>query len=503
VSGRRSVLLFLLTLGAASAIGLATIVQPFLGLGLVVALLLVLGVAIRPDVASFAVFFILYTNAAAVAVKFHGVPPMVGALFLTLLLLPFAYYLVVKKQPLIVTPVMPLLLLYLLVQIVSVIFSPENIELSMPNLVTFMTEGVLLYFLVTNVVRTPEILRRAIWVLLVAGLFMGSLSLYQDLTQTLDYNYGGFAQNEEQVTIDATVTIDETPPLVRQAGPVGEKNRYSQIMLMLVPLGMFRFWGERSKSLKVLAALSTVFCIIGSLLTFSRGGAVGLAFTLFIMAAMGYIKPRQITIMVSALALVLIMFPQNLERLSTLQALTAVFNPDTTAGIMQADGAVQGRATEMLAAALVFVDHPVVGVGPGMFPHYVEEYARGLGIRLLTTNREAHNLFLGLAAEGGALGLLCFIGILLISLRDLFRGHRRLRLTHPDLANMNASFMFVIVVYVATGMFLHMAYMRYFWMMLALANVASYLASHVAASEKGADPAVGGSAVPAQRPVAG
>jgi len=339
-----------------------------------------------------------------------------------------------------------------------------------------------------------------IWVLLAAGVFMGSLSLYQYVTNTLDNNYGGFAQNEEQTVVDATAAIDDVPALVRQAGPVGEKNRYSQIMLMLVPLGMFRFWGERSKVLKVAAAGATVICLIGSLLTFSRGGIVALALTLIIMAVLRYIKIRDILLVIAAMVLVIVMFPQNLERLSSLEALTAIFDSDTTAGIKQTDGAVQGRATEMIAAGLVFLDHPLVGVGPGMFPYYVEQYARGLGIRLLTTNREAHSLYLGTAAEVGGLGLLCFLGMVGMSMVYLARGHKRWQHSRPDIANMNASFLFVLVVYMTTGLFLHMSYERYFWSMLALANVAIYLSLHateVQDTDSPAGTAAGSKALPA------
>ena len=378
----------------------------------------------------------------------------------------------------------PLLVVYLVIQMAGVMFSSENMDLALPNLITYITEGMLLFLLVTNVVRTPAMLRLVIWVLLVAGLFMGGLSLFQYVTNTLDNNYGGFAQNEEQTVVDATAAIDDVPALVRQAGPVGEKNRYSQIMLMLVPLGMFRFWGERSKVLKAAAAVCTAFCLIGSLLTFSRGGIVALALTLLIMALLRYIKIRDILLVIGAMVLVLVMFPQNLERLSSLEALTAIFDPDTTAGIKQTDGAVQGRATEMIAAGLVFLDHPLVGVGPGMFPYYVEQYARGLGIRLLTTNREAHSLYLGTAAEVGGLGLLCFLGMVGISMVYLARGHKRWQHSRPDIANLNASFMFVLVVYMTTGLFLHMSYERYFWSMLALANVAIYLASHAAGNSR-------------------
>ena len=179
------------------------------------------------------------------------------------------------------------------------------------------------------------------------------------------------------------------------------------------------------------------------------------------------------------MVLVVVMFPQNIERLASLEALTAIFDSDTTAGIKQTDGAVQGRATEMIAAGLVFLDHPLVGVGPGMFPYYVEQYARGLGIRLLTTNREAHSLYLGTAAEVRAgWGLLCFLGMVGISIVYLARGHKRWQHSRPDIANLNASFMFVLVVYMTTGLFLHMSYERYFWSMLALANVAIYLSLH-------------------------
>ena len=189
---RRSLLLLASVLVSAFAIGLAAIYQPFLGLGIVVLLLLALGVTIKPDVASLAVFFILYTNAAAVAVRFHGVPSIVGALFLTLLFVPLGYYLILKRQPFVMTPVTPLLVVYLLIQMAGVMFSSENMDLALPNLITYITEGMLLFLLITNVVRTPSMLRSVIWVLLAAGVFMGSLSLFQYVTNTLDNNYGGF-----------------------------------------------------------------------------------------------------------------------------------------------------------------------------------------------------------------------------------------------------------------------------------------------------------------------
>ncbi len=403
-------------------------------------------------------------------------PWAVGAAFPMLLVVPLIYYIYVRQQSLIFTRVMLLLFLFFLIQILGTIFTSEGIQLAIPELMTFIIEGMALYFLITNVVRTPAILRLVIWMLLLAGLLMGGLSFYQQVTHTFNNNYGGFAQNDDQGLNPNVVTAQDATALHRMAGPVGEKNRYAQILLMLVPLGMFRFWGERSRWLQLLAAVCTVFALIGAALSFSRGGFVGLFLMLMIMVAMRYIKIKQLLIVGVALVLVLLMFPQLTERLASLQSLTALLSDDQT-GINQSDNAVRGRATEMLAAAMVFADHPLIGVGPGMFQYYVEEYAKRIGIRGITSTREAHILYLGIAADFGGLGLLCFLGMLYLTLHDLVRTRKKWMIRQPELANMAASFMFSIIIYMTTGLFLHMSYQRYFWIMLALAGTASYVAN--------------------------
>ena len=47
------------------------------------------------------------------------------------------------------------------------------------KLIDFFVEGLLLYFLLTNVIRTPLMLKRVVWVLLISGALIGGLSLYQ------------------------------------------------------------------------------------------------------------------------------------------------------------------------------------------------------------------------------------------------------------------------------------------------------------------------------------
>ena len=280
---RRTVALCCFVLSIAAGIGFMAAHQIVLVFVAVLVSIFALFVVSQPNFATLAVVFILYTNAAGIAVKFHHLPFVLGASFPLLLVVPLIYYLYFRRQAFVITPVMLLLVLFFLIQILGTIFTDKGVTLALPELMTFIIEGIVLYFLVTNVIRTPEMLRRAIWMLLLAGLFMGGLSFYQQVTHTFTNNYGGFAQNDNQgLAVDVTALPNDSA-LHRMAGPVGEKNRYAQIMLMLVPLGMFRFWGERSRWLKLLAALCATFALIGSALTFSRGGAVGLMLMLAIL----------------------------------------------------------------------------------------------------------------------------------------------------------------------------------------------------------------------------
>ena len=86
-----------------------------------------------------------------------------------------------------------------------------------------------------------------------------------------------------------------------------------------------------------------------------------------------------------------------------------------------------------------------------------------------STAREAHNLYLGVAAENGVLGLLFLGGVFVVTLRDLGRTRRRCRDVAPELSDLAAGFMLAIVAYMANAVFLHFAYIRYFWVLMALA----------------------------------
>ena len=475
---RRGLMLVLLIgLGVGSAAGLGFIIasQPLLGIGAVAAVLLALGSLVWPNPLVLTVLLILYTNAAVVAVHFHHVPFVVGAAVPLLLIVPFTYYLIIRREKLIVTPVTLLLALLLVIQLVGTLLSgAQHVAMSANALTTFAVEGFGLFFLITNVVRTPAMLRQAIVALLLAGAFLGFLSFYQQLTRTYANDYGGFAQMSNAAFDTGVEQLQGAVQQRRLAGPIGDQNYYAQFMLMLVPVGLFQFWGARSKLLRVVAAMATLLITIGIALTFSRGAALGFALMLVIMAFMRYIKPYQVVLILLGIILVLQAFPQYGMRLMSLEQLSGVTQQDT-GGINNADSAVQSRMTEMLTAGLVALDYPVFGVGPGLFKYYYPQYAGIVGGQVQATARAAHNLYLEMAAETGISGLICFLLIVFVTLRNLARNRKRCLQSSPEFANIATGFTLAIVSYLTAGMFLSLAYERYFWLMLALAAATSQI----------------------------
>jgi putative inorganic carbon (hco3(-)) transporter len=82
---------------------------------------------------------------------------------------------------------------------------------------------------------------------------------------------------------------------------------------------------------------------------------------------------------------------------------------------------------------------------------------------------EPHSLLPGILAETGILGLVTFLGFTGSMLVALERVRRRWRDEQPQLAGYAAGFVLAILAYLASGLFLHMAYPRYFWLLAGLA----------------------------------
>ncbi len=460
--------------------------SPLLALATVALLVVGIMVLSWPETATMLVLFILYSNVAVVLVRFHNVPFIVGAAFPLLLALPLAIYLVLERRPLRITPALPYVVLFMATQQLSLLFSNDPAA-SFREVTNFVLEGFLIYLLVINVVRTPRTLRHAAWALLLAGIVLTAAPFYQQITGTFDDTLGGFGQlSEVGFRTGETNLVGGDLRQYRLAGPIGEQNRYAQVLLMLVPLGWFALYYERSLGLKLLGLALAGVALGGVALSFSRGAAVAFVILVAAMLLTRLLRPRHFLVFLLLVALVMIAVPQLTVRLVTIPEVTNLLSEETTTS--EVDGAIRGRATAMLAAALVFADNPIVGVGPGQFQFHSAEYGNRLGIRILEGNREAHSLFLDVAANYGILGLVTFLAMVLAPLRVILSARHRLAARRPALSYLTIGFAFAILAYLGTGIFLHLSYVRYFWLMLALADTAALIARRAANDELVARP---------------
>jgi O-antigen ligase len=464
----------------AAAAGVAAARAPGLALAGAAAAALCAAAILWPNLALLCVVAAVWLNIPALAVDWWGAPQLAGALFPFLLLLPLIYGRM-RGERLLVNRVFALILLLLAAEAASTMLAAHQPE-ALAKLREFVLEGVVLYLLVINVVRTPRALRGALWALLAAGTFLALVTVFQQLKADYYRPFLGFGQ------VDSAY-FRAQDDVARLAGPLGDPNYYAQILLPLIPIGLLAARWERARALRLAARCATALVLLAVAFTYSRGAALALLVVLMAMTILGHVRARHLLAAGAAIALLLVAIPAYRDRVATIANIggaTAQAGQQTSA-----DESTRSRATEMGAAGLAFVHHPLFGVGPDGFPFYYQEYAQRVGIEVRDTaartgatagqlpQREAHDLFIGIGADLGLVGLGAFVGILYLTLRDLLRARRRWLWLRVDLVCLADALLLALLAYLVAGLFLSLAFERYFWLLLALAGAAGGTALNV------------------------
>ncbi len=436
--------------------------------GLVVLALLI---ADRPSIATLVAVGLIFSNAVVVATKEFGVPTPFAGLVPLLFLVTVGHRVCIQRKPLVLPLATPWIIALFLVQAIGAALSREPAT-AMGGVGTFLLEGLLLWLLLANAARTAEILRQAAIVIVALGALLSLLSLAQKVTDTESNEQFGFAQVANSSVGKDKVTGASGKK--RHAGPVGEQNRWAQVLCMAGALGVALATTDRSKTIRLASAAGTVAIGAGIVLTYSRGATVGLTLAAVVAMLLRWV-PRATTAAAGVVVVLLlgVVAPTFTDRASTVVSSESspLGDSGTKAdGSSSKDGSFDNRATEASAALAIFFRHPVVGVGPNLFPTYFQDEARRLGAeRIVGVERESHNLYLGLAAEAGALGLLAFGAVMVAILGPLAAARKRLLARRPDLAGLATGYAMALVLYLTTGLFLHFAYIRYFWLFAGLA----------------------------------
>ena len=462
----------------------------------VITLVAFVGLTLRwPNVGTLAVLFAIYSNIGVLAMRSQNAIQasagsgaqnpriaVVLAALASLLAVPFLYQIVVRKEKVEFDRGFALMSVYLAVLLASSFFARDQ-QIFHFEITDYLLEGLGLYFLVTNVIRDLTTLRRAIWALLLAGSLMSGLTVFQKISHTESRIYGGMAQVHtgrespvRQILRQGTNKMTEQGLRsggVRAAGPIGEPNRYAQVLVVLLPLAVLQFRTARSPKWRALALIAAASILGGMCLTFSRGALLTGAIVFAMMAATRLLNAKDIFTCAMAITLfVVFVDPEVATRLASLERLKVLFTRTHSASETLDSSAIR-RYEENAAAWHVFLDHPILGVGPGHFStFYSMPYSNRIGLIQQTKGYRGHNLYLETLAETGLIGLLSLLAIIFVVMRGLWREHKRLAQRCPELDYMAVGFFLSLAAYAISAVFAHLSYQRYFWLLVAVSSAA-------------------------------
>ncbi|MCJ7725503.1 MAG: O-antigen ligase family protein [Acidimicrobiia bacterium] len=425
----------------------------------------------RWAIGALAAFVVLHLP--EVATDFHGAPSLFQPLVAGILLGVAARWAVTGRRPPGVAAALLLVGTYVLVAISSLLFSTLPVEVTGEALALVRDSGVAL--LVGLLLSRTASLRVAVWVMVASGAFLAAISVFQFLTGSFDSAFGGFGISSVEQIVG---TYDD----IRISGPVGDPNFYGQLLIVVLPLALDRMWGERTLRLRIIGGASAALIAAATIFTFSRGAAVALGAMLIMMAVVYRPSLRSIAaVAIVAVLAVPFLPPGYLDRLTALGDVGSVEGAT--------DPSIRGRTAEVTAGWLMFLDRPFTGVGYGTYPDHYQDYVSGLGIELRSEARNAHSLYLEVAAETGLPGVAAMGALIVGAFAALQRGRRRFEsigLTRE--ARTARALIASLVGFLITAVFLHLDFARLFWLLIGLSFALPGLAERsVAAAEPSAE----------------
>ncbi len=324
--------------------------------------------------------------------------------------------------------------------------------------------------------RSAEYWKRSVWLVIITMTIVAALTAYQVLTGDYDQTFWGLA------TIKRDQIITNVWQM-RLNGPVYDPNFYGLILVMALPLVVYRIIDEKSWIIVLLGVVAALVNILANLNTYSRGSFLTMAVVLFFIALERKVNIGLLFLVFLSVLMIMPFLPEGYtERLETLQ----VFSSEKDSSEVLKESSFRGRTSEILSGFHMFLDHPFVGIGAGNYEVRYQEYASRVGLETRTELRQAHSLVIETIAETGLFGITTFIGIFGTLFLGLFRAKRILK-KHPVYAKMVVwivSLEFAMIGYLlCSAVFLHGDLLRYLWMLVALGTAMIHFADNLSSKQ--------------------
>ncbi len=428
----------------------------------------------KPELGLLLLIALVYSNASEVTVRFHGWPSALQALGTLLGLVVLRHWLSKPTQRLRGDVMLILLAAHGFVLLSSSMYA-VNPALAYEKFFEHI-KCLLIFLLVINLVRSRITLDRAVWTLVIVGGILSTISVYQVMTSSYGWDFGGFGRIK-----NAQIVGELRQP--RITGPFADPNFYAQILIPLVPLMLYRLRDGVSRWGKILGAYALTACLITLVFTYSRGGILALAVVLGLPLIIQRTPMKHCLAGLVLFGIALVMVPQQFEqRLRTLSQ----FVSDDRSTIANMDSSFQQRVLLMRVAWEIWREHQFLGVGAGNYSEHYQEYAERIGSTVSSyedfdQRRFAHSLYLEMGAETGLVGMTVFAAILVVVGMKGWHAIRIFRqISDFAAARLITSLLVGLIGYLTTSLFLHAHYLRHFWLLLALVAASAHIAKEIA-----------------------
>lgn len=454
---------------AAVAIGSPDANIALYGIAGVMGFVLLLAIILKPSFGANILIFAIFTNFSRQLADI-GLPGVVIPLVLTVSVATlirnyYAGQLPTDRKK--TFAIEAFLILYFLAMVVSYL-AATNKEQAIFKIMEMVKDIIIVY---TIIFALRDILawKQAIRVVVITTTLLCLLGTYQVVTGNYAQDFFGFARVSTQSVFD-----NDSGGTRRLAGPVNDPNMWAQIIVAVIPFVLFQIINEPDFKLKVFGAGMLGILSLVLLNTYSRGGYVGLMVVIF-LALFVYGKKFNPVLIFLGLGLFVVMLPLLPAKYAARFDSLKIITPGGTG--FNEDGSVQGRLSVMLSGIAMFADHPIIGVGVGNFQTNYQDYSGKIGIEFEYGERDPHSLVTQILAETGIFGMISFIGIIISLLSGLAKSVRSItdlpayKSNTPWLMSLQVS----IIGYLVAALFLHDAYIRYFWIIAALSITAIQL----------------------------
>lgn len=377
-----------------------------------------------------------------------------------LLLVLFVYLVINRSDKYDVrSKIWPYLILFFVVNLVSALLSQYSIT-SIDNLRQLLT--VYAFFLLTIALVTPAGLRTWLPRVLITSITLNSF-----------FAIIGFMFHITSLSMDLRT-------MTRATGFTNDPNFFSSMALFGLPLLVNWIFYAPTKAEKRVAPFFFIINIVAIAISYSRAAFIILVLVLLFLAVehAKKVTPRIIGLALLVCTVAGIVFSSLIPQ--------DYWKYQKTVASLE-DASIGRRVSYLYTAWDIFKEDPLLGVGPGAFKEFFSKTRSALQFAggsedVDQYRRYAHNTYVEVLTGSGALGLVCFLAILVMSVRNFNLAVARLsRLNMGEVVSLLRSYRMAHLIIMAYFFFISSPYHKYLWLPLALSVVALRLSDDLTA----------------------